>query len=57
MGNGEVSWAIPEGGILEDDILPQGWKRQYSAEHNKHYYENNEEGRSVWNADEIGGAV
>ena len=57
MGNGEVSWAIPEGGELEDDVLPQGWKRRYSAEHKKHYYENTEEGRSVWNVDEIGGAA
>ena len=55
--DGEVSWAIPEGGVLEDDVLPEGWKRRYSAEYKKYYYENEMEGRTVWDADEIDGAV
>ena len=57
MDNGEVFWAIPEGGELEDDVLPEGWKRSYSAEDKKYYYENEEDGRTVWDADEIDGAV
>ena len=57
VGNGEVSWAIPEGGVLEADVLPKGWERRYSAEDKKYYYENEELGRTVWDADEIGGDV
>ena len=57
MEDGDVSWAIPEGGVLEDDVLPEGWKRRYSAVDKKYYYENEMEGRTVWDADEIDGAV
>ena len=57
VNDGEVSWAIPEGGVLQDDVLPEGWKRSYSAEDKKYYYENEEDGRTVWDADEIDGAV
>ena len=38
-------------------MLPEGWKRSYSAEDKKYYYENEEDGRTVWDADEIDGAV
>ena len=57
VDNGDVSWAIPEGGVLEDDVLPEGWKRRYSADDKKYYYENEMEGRTVWDADEIDGAM
>ena len=55
--DGGVSWSIPEGGVLEDDVLPEGWKRLYSEEDNKYYYENEEEDRRVWDEDEINGEV
>ena len=55
--DGGVSWSIPEGGVLEDDVLPEGWKRLYSEEDNKYYYQNEEEDRRVWDADEIDGEV
>ena len=57
VGTGEVSWAIPEGGVLEADVLPKGWERRYSAEDKKYYYENEELGRTVWDADEIDSEV
>ena len=43
--------------VLEADVLPRGWERRYSAEDKKYYYENEELGRTVWDADEIDAAV
>ncbi len=45
------------GGVLEAVVLPWGWERRYSAEDKKYYYENEELGRTVWDADEIDAAV
>ena len=37
----------------DDEKLPQGWQRRFSAEDNEWYYVNDETGQSVWTREEI----
>ena len=59
MANVEgVEWRTNEPYVHEswtdEEMLPRGWERRFSAEDDMWYYVNRETGESVWTREEIG---